>query len=43
MERFGRIARSGGVFLILHQTDGYPALLAARPALTASHHRNGDP
>lgn len=38
-----RIARSGGVFLILHQTDGYPALLAARPALTASQRSNGDP
>lgn len=26
-----RVARAGGTFLILHQVDGYPALLAATP------------
>ena len=36
-----RIARSGGMILILHHADGYPALLAARPAAAAAP--RGDP
>lgn len=30
-----RLARSGPVFLILHQVDGYPALLAATPRIAS--------